>query len=193
MAQAVSGRPLAAKARVRSRVSPCGICGGRSCTGTGFPKAEARVRSQVSPCRICGGLSCIGTVFPKAEARVRSQVSPCGICGGRTCTGTGFPNGDARIRSQVRPCGICVDKVALGQVLPRVLRFSPASFIPPLLHYTQKTEKLITFITRLHNKPQGCGVSVAPAGGPFTTKKEEKGDDDEIFNNCSLFLRKRLW
>jgi hypothetical protein len=28
-----------------------------------------------------------------------------------------------------------VDKVALGQVFPRVLRFSPVSFIPPVLHY----------------------------------------------------------
>jgi hypothetical protein len=24
----------------------------------------------------------------------------------------------------------------------------------------------------LHNKPQGCGASVASAAGPFTTKKE---------------------
>jgi hypothetical protein len=28
MSQAVSRRPLTAEARVRSRVSPCGICGG---------------------------------------------------------------------------------------------------------------------------------------------------------------------
>ena len=36
MAQAVSRRPLAAEARVRSRLRPCGICGGQSGTGTGF-------------------------------------------------------------------------------------------------------------------------------------------------------------
>jgi hypothetical protein len=27
-----------------------------------------------------------------------------------------------------------VDKVALGQIFPRVLRFSPVNFIPPVLH-----------------------------------------------------------
>jgi hypothetical protein len=37
MIQTVSRRPLTAEARVRSRVSPCGICGGQSGTGTGFP------------------------------------------------------------------------------------------------------------------------------------------------------------
>jgi hypothetical protein len=33
--------------------------------------------------------------------------------------------------------GFVVDKVALGQVSPRVLRFSPVNFIPPVLHYTE--------------------------------------------------------
>jgi hypothetical protein len=31
--------------------------------------------------------------------------------------------------------GFVVDKVALGQVVPRVLRFSPVSFISLVLHY----------------------------------------------------------
>jgi hypothetical protein len=34
--------------------------------------------------------------------------------------------------------GFVVDKVALGQVFPRVLRFSPVNFIPPVLHYYEK-------------------------------------------------------
>jgi hypothetical protein len=36
MAQAVSRRPPTAEPRVRSRVSPCGICGGQSGIGTSF-------------------------------------------------------------------------------------------------------------------------------------------------------------
>jgi hypothetical protein len=36
MPQAVSRRPLTAEARVRYRVSQCGICGGQSGTGTAF-------------------------------------------------------------------------------------------------------------------------------------------------------------
>jgi hypothetical protein len=66
--------------------------------------------------------------------------------------------------------GFVVYKVALGQVFPRVLQFSPLNFIPPVLHYTGKRKKLITFITGLHKKPPGCGASVASSAGPFTTK-----------------------
>jgi hypothetical protein len=63
--------------------------------------------------------------------------------------------------------GFVVDKVALEQVFPRVLQFSPVIFIPPVLHYTEIREKLIIFITGLYNKPQGCGASVASAAGPL--------------------------
>jgi hypothetical protein len=66
--------------------------------------------------------------------------------------------------------GFVVDKVALGQVFPLVLQFSPVNFIPPVLHYTEKRKKLIILITGLHNKPQGCGASLASAAGLFTTK-----------------------
>jgi hypothetical protein len=37
MALAVRRHPLTAEARVRAQVSPRGICGGQSDTGTGFP------------------------------------------------------------------------------------------------------------------------------------------------------------
>jgi hypothetical protein len=61
--------------------------------------------------------------------------------------------------------GFVVDKVALGHVFPRVLRFSPVSFIPLVLHYTEKRKKLIIFVTELHKTPQGCGASGASAAG----------------------------
>ena len=41
MAQTVSSRPLTAEARVLYRVSPCGICGGQSGTGTGFSRVTS--------------------------------------------------------------------------------------------------------------------------------------------------------
>ena len=46
--------------------------------------------------------------------------------------------------------------------------FPPVNFTLPVLHYTKKRPKLIILITGLHNKPQGCGASVASAAGPFT-------------------------
>jgi hypothetical protein len=46
MAQAVSRRPPTAEARFRSRVSPCGICGGQSGTGRGFSPS-----TSVFPCQ----------------------------------------------------------------------------------------------------------------------------------------------
>jgi hypothetical protein len=63
--------------------------------------------------------------------------------------------------------GFLVETVALGQV------FSPSTLVFPCqFHSTgapllEKTKNLIIFITGLHNKPQGCGVSVASAAGPF--------------------------
>ena len=45
VAQAVSGRPLTAKDRVRSQASTCGICGGQSDTSTGFSPS-----TSVFPC-----------------------------------------------------------------------------------------------------------------------------------------------
>jgi hypothetical protein len=38
-----------------------------------------------------------------------------------------------------------------------------------VLHYEEKRKKLIIFITWLHNKPHGCGASVASAARPFST------------------------
>jgi hypothetical protein len=46
MDQAVSRRPPTAEARVRSRVSLCGICGGQSGTGTDYSQS-----TSVFPCQ----------------------------------------------------------------------------------------------------------------------------------------------
>jgi hypothetical protein len=46
MAQAVIRRPLTAEARVRSRVSPCEICGGQSGTSV-FPCQFHSTRAQL--------------------------------------------------------------------------------------------------------------------------------------------------
>jgi hypothetical protein len=67
--------------------------------------------------------------------------------------------------------GFVADKEALEQVFPRVVRF-PLSISFHRCSITRKNKKkLITFITGLHNKPQGCGASIPSAAGPFTKKK----------------------
>jgi hypothetical protein len=70
---------------------------------------------------------------------------------------------EARVRSRVSRCGICGTQRVTGQAFTRVLRFSLVNFIAPLLGKIS--------ITGLHNKPQGCGASVASAAGTFTKKK----------------------
>jgi hypothetical protein len=67
--------------------------------------------------------------------------------------------------------GFVVDKGALEQLFSPALRFSPVSFIPPVLRLLGKTEKLTIFITELHSKNQGCGATVESAAGPFTATK----------------------
>jgi hypothetical protein len=69
--------------------------------------------------------------------------------------------------------GFMVDEVALGQVF-----FPSTSGFPCQFHSTGapllgKGQKIIIYITGLHNKPHGCGASVASAAGPFATKIEK--------------------
>jgi hypothetical protein len=48
---------------------------------------------------------------------------------------------EARVLSLGIHVGFVADEMALGQVFPRVLRFSPVNFIPPVLYYKDKLKK----------------------------------------------------
>jgi hypothetical protein len=77
MAQAVSRRPLTANARVRSRVSACGIWGGQSGTGTGFSPSTSVFHCQFHSI----GAPLHGKLKKKANHRhhrVAQQASSCG-------------------------------------------------------------------------------------------------------------------
>jgi hypothetical protein len=63
----------------------------------------------------------------------------------------GFDPGSVHVR-------FVVDRVALEEVFPRVLRFSPVNFIPPVHHYLEKMKNNLSFFSSsssqvLHNKP----------------------------------------
>jgi hypothetical protein len=76
--------------------------------------------------------------------------------------------------------GFVVDKVALGQVFPPSTSVFPCQFHSTGATLLGKGQKIIiiivVFITGLHNKPHGCGASVASAAGPFTAKKKNNFD-----------------
>jgi hypothetical protein len=67
--------------------------------------------------------------------------------------------------------GFVVDKVALGRVFPEYFGFLLSMSFHRCSITRKNEKKLIIFITGLHNKPQGCGASIASAAGPFATRK----------------------
>jgi hypothetical protein len=92
--------------------------------------------------------------------------------------------------------GFVVDKVALKHVFPRVLWFSPVNFIPPVLHYKEKRKQFIIFITRLHNKPQGCVRPLLLLRDPSAKKKKSIPSDNisevnkKYLHGADLVLRR---
>jgi hypothetical protein len=97
----------------------------------------------------------------------------------------GFDPGSVHVR-------FVVDKVAVGQVF--LFGFPlPVSFHRCSIARKNK-KKLTTFIRGLHNKPQGCGASVASAAGPFITKISFKTRKfaltGERFERTASFQRK---
>jgi hypothetical protein len=79
---------------------------------------------------------------------------------------------EARVRSRVSPCGICGEQSGIGTFFPEYFGF-PMSISFHRCSIIRKNEKLVIFITGLHNKPQGCGASVASAAGHFQKKNTE--------------------
>jgi hypothetical protein len=80
--------------------------------------------------------------------------------------------------------------------------FSPSTSVFPRQFYSTgaplhgKTKKLIIFITGLHNKPEGCGASVASAAGPFTTTTKNhviKFSTSLTYARCYLLFGKYLF
>jgi hypothetical protein len=95
---------------------------------------------------------------------------------------SGFDTGSVHV-------GFVVDEVALrpSQIPHPSTSVFPSQFLctgAPLLGKT-KQKKLIIFITWLHNKPQGCGESVASAVGPFTRSKNSYRKENNV---CSLII-----
>jgi hypothetical protein len=80
MAQAVSGRPVTAEDLVRVRVSPCGICGVQSDTGTGFSPSSSVFPVNIIPpwlsilVSYAGGLT-IGPVLAAVQRHILTPSS----------------------------------------------------------------------------------------------------------------------
>jgi hypothetical protein len=66
----------------------------------------------------------------------------------------------ARIRSRVGPCGISGQSGTRTGSSPRVLRFSPVNFIPPMLDYKEKRKR------NYSSSSQSCTISLKAAVRP---------------------------
>jgi hypothetical protein len=96
---------------------------------------------------------CVGRAM--AQARLVAGLSP---------RRPGFDPGSVHM-------GFVVDKVALGQVFPRVLRFSLSISFHRCCIKLEKRKKKSSSSQGCTRSLEGCDAPVASAAGPFTTKK----------------------
>jgi hypothetical protein len=84
---------------------------------------------------------------------------------------------EARVRFRVVLYDIFIAQIDTGTGFSPCTSVFPSQFHPTGAPLFVKMKKLIIFlfifITGLHNKPQGCGASVASAAGPFTNKNSK--------------------
>jgi hypothetical protein len=79
--------------------------------------------------------------------------------------------------------GFVVEEVALGRFFPECFGFPlPISFHRRSI--TRKNEKTFIFITGLHNRPQGCGASVASAAGPLKKSHQNSNPNLTSASGC---------